>query len=674
MNTTKAKFFCALMSLLIVFSTAFAQEKNEDVLMTSSPKRVQPKSNGPDATPTGADVTISSGVTVTLGSGVTMSLGGNFTNNGTVIAQYGSEVAFTSANSETLSGNATTFFDLGKRGGGTLRLNTTATVNGGLLLDGGSIDNTANPLNLASGAHVYRTGGALMNPPTFNGPIDVTYDQSTPIITTGVELPTSSTGLRDLIVNGAGIILGANATPTVNGFLRLLKGNITLGSRNLTLAPGSGLDGGSDTSYVETNETSAVTSKSVDSTSRQFPVGVGGSYNPVWIANDGVVDDFSVSAKATFTVPPAQPNKVVNRQWTITEAVPGGSIAFLSFQWDPSNQASGFNPASPVVIARHNGTQWVETSADMDSSRHRYTAQAELFTSFSPFAVGNTNSLRTVTLANLKFLLEGPFNTGTNLMNTSLRASVLPAQFPGKPIPALAVDSIQIEIRGGITGVLSPIVARATRVEVADAGKEKYAQSEEAVAEGAVAEDAVRSLQQEASRINLDQVKTVGADGDDVADGDPTSPFAANSKTSQPAWLLADGTIRHFTDTTKSYVEFDTTAGSWYVVIRHRNHLAIMTATAQALSSSTPVTAYDFTTAQTQAYGTNPMKPLNGRYCLFAGDADGLGSIDALDRTATWNNRNLTGYLLSDADLSGDVSALDRTITWNNRNLSTQVP
>ena len=52
--------------------------------------------------------------------------------------------------------------------------------------------------------------------------------------------------------------------------------------------------------------------------------------------------------------------------------------------------------------------------------------------------------------------------------------------------------------------------------------------------------------------------------------------------------------------------------GNYYVVVRHRNHLAIMSASAIPLSSSSAL--YDFSTAQLQAYGTNPMVALGRRW------------------------------------------------------------
>ena len=63
--------------------------------------------------------------------------------------------------------------------------------------------------------------------------------------------------------------------------------------------------------------------------------------------------------------------------------------------------------------------------------------------------------------------------------------------------------------------------------------------------------------------------------------------------------------------------------GNYYVVVRHRNHLAIMSASAIPLSSNSAL--YDFSTAQLQAYGTNPMADLLGNGTVFgmiAGDAN----------------------------------------------------
>lgn len=129
-----------------------------------------------------------------------------------------------------------------------------------------------------------------------------------------------------------------------------------------------------------------------------------------------------------------------------------------------------------------------------------------------------------------------------------------------------------------------------------------------------------------------------------------------------------DGVTPYFTDRAG--------IGGRYIAIRHRNHLAAMSASAHALLT-TGSSVYDFSAGIGQYYGTdaNRAKLLeSGVYGSNAGDADGSGTVDASDRSATWNGRNQSGYLNADCNLSGTVDASDRSITWNNRNKATGVP
>ena len=73
-------------------------------------------------------------------------------------------------------------------------------------------------------------------------------------------------------------------------------------------------------------------------------------------------------------------------------------------------------------------------------------------------------------------------------------------------------------------------------------------------------------------------------------------------------------------------------------------------------------------------YGTNARNTTNGVSLLWAGDATGNSSVDAADRSATWNGRNQSGYLLTDLDMDGSCNAADRSVAWNNRNKVGQLP
>jgi hypothetical protein len=138
------------------------------------------------------------------------------------------------------------------------------------------------------------------------------------------------------------------------------------------------------------------------------------------------------------------------------------------------------------------------------------------------------------------------------------------------------------------------------------------------------------------------------------------------------AFLRSNGSLVDLDGT--SNVSFPgVSAGNYYLVIYHRNHLPIMTASTVSVSE-TP-TLYDISTGQGQAYGTNAMKDLGGGvYGLYTADTDGSGTVNAADRSNTWNQRNLSGYYGTDVDLSGTVNAADRSSVWNNRNITTQVP
>ncbi|MBL0045789.1 MAG: hypothetical protein IPP33_15755 [Flavobacteriales bacterium] len=67
-----------------------------------------------------------------------------------------------------------------------------------------------------------------------------------------------------------------------------------------------------------------------------------------------------------------------------------------------------------------------------------------------------------------------------------------------------------------------------------------------------------------------------------------------------------------------AYVSTPLAAGNYYVALRHRNHLGVMTSTSRALAM-TPITV-DFRSAATGCYGTTPRAQVGSVYCLWGGD------------------------------------------------------
>jgi hypothetical protein len=146
--------------------------------------------------------------------------------------------------------------------------------------------------------------------------------------------------------------------------------------------------------------------------------------------------------------------------------------------------------------------------------------------------------------------------------------------------------------------------------------------------------------------------------------------------TTRAAFLKNDGTIVDV-DGSSPVAFTGVSAGNYYIVVRHRNHLAIMSANAVSLSGSSSL--YNFTTAQTKAYtsGTDPMVALTGGgYGMIAGDANGDGFISAGDKNSYWFPQNgLNGYLSGDFNLNSFVTSGDKNLFWfPNNGLATQVP
>jgi hypothetical protein len=115
-------------------------------------------------------------------------------------------------------------------------------------------------------------------------------------------------------------------------------------------------------------------------------------------------------------------------------------------------------------------------------------------------------------------------------------------------------------------------------------------------------------------------------------------------------------------------------AGSYYIVIRHRNHLAIMSAAAVALSASSA--SYDFTTGATQAYGgTAGVKDLGlSVWGMIAGDIDGNGGIGGTDISAARAAVGLVAYGASDVDMNSGVGGTDISLVRSHVGFTTQVP
>ena len=211
-----------------------------------------------------------------------------------------------------------------------------------------------------------------------------------------------------------------------------------------------------------------------------------------------------------------------------------------------------------------------------------------------------------------KAFLEGPFNSGTSLMNDALRSL---AAFPTTdPYPGLGYT----HVGSGNSGTVAPAV-------LAVSGN------------NAIVDWVLLELRSSST---------------------PTTILASRS-----ALVQRDGNVVDLNGT--SPVSFGVAPGNYYVAVRHRNHLACMTSAAVALSG-TPATV-DFTAAATGTFGTNARKTVGTAQVLYTGDvtfngeAKYTGSSNDRDPilvtvgSTTPNNIIANAYSTRDVNLNGNV-------------------
>jgi hypothetical protein len=241
----------------------------------------------------------------------------------------------------------------------------------------------------------------------------------------------------------------------------------------------------------------------------------------------------------------------------------------------------------------------------------------------------------------IKAFLEGPYTAGASLMTTGLSAS-LPTTQPYSTAPY------------------------ATNAATSQTGFTYYTSS--AVVMGGGLETATTAVLTGTNGVNT------GANA--IVDW-VFVELRSNATTvveTRAALLKANGDVVD-TDGATELTFTGVSCASFFVSVHHRNHLAVTTSAAVALTNDANTTAVvDFSATTTTVGGA-----LDGRSnitltgavagkALSSGDTNHDNNISAPDRDNTWNNRNVVGYQRSDCGMNGTVDAPDRDKTWNNRN------
>lgn len=388
-----------------------------------------------------------------------------------------------------------------------------------------------------------------------------------------------------------------NSNASIGTGFTFTNGYFQLFSQNLTIASAATLTNYGFSKFVITNGTGVLTRSSLGSSSFTYPVGYSSSeYNPITIANNGTIDDISVYCLQNvldhgLSGSPVSAN-FANNSWVVSEAVAGGSNLNITSQWATGDELGGFN-RNKCGVARYNtGTDWDLPASNViaASGSNPYTRNRTGITSVGVFAVADLGKVNTAQL-NLKVFLQGPYNTGTGMMNDGLRsASLIPLTQPYS----------------------SALNAQFTRVGIYDGT-------------GSVNET-----------INSSVLSTTGnnaiVDWVYVATLDPITP--TTKLQTRAALVQRDGDVVDLDGVSPVSMPIDAD-GNYHIMVGHRNHLSIRTASAQALGDNT-IAAYNFTTSQSQAYqdvaitSNAAMKDLTGGvFGLWGGNANSNNTVRA---------------------------------------------
>jgi len=316
----------------------------------------------------------------------TLTVKGNITGTGTC------DVGKTIMSLNTISSNisAATFANLELNDADGFALTGIPNVTGTLSLTNGVLNNSTNNMTLSDNVQINRAAGSFSAAPVFGTTVNVNYNDVA-LTTTGFELPTSTTVLKNLTINNAGGVT-LNAPATVNGVFTLTNGVLTTSTANkLVLADVATTAGGSNTCYVSgpmvmnTNAAATYT----------FPVGKAGVYRPFSVntatanANAYTGEYFNTDPHAISSTYITPVTGIADNEYYDIAHSTGSDAATITFTLNGA--VTGGTASDRIIIAHYNsGTPgWENTAGGYlqgDATSGSITSGS--LTSFSPFTFG----------------------------------------------------------------------------------------------------------------------------------------------------------------------------------------------------------------------------------------------------------------------------------------------
>lgn len=391
---------------------------------------------------------------------------------------------------------------------------------------------------------------------------------------------------------------------------------IVLGNHDMTLAAVATVTNAGTGKYIQADGSGQLTKKYTADGVKNFEIGDVSNYSPIEINTTATTMGANASVAASVT----------NAKHA---SIDGSVTDFITRYWDVfASDMTGFSAATTgtYVASDENGTvseiggaswntsAWSQTSASGNVGNKTVSVTInEDDVDVTGFTLASLELLM-----NIKTYLQGPYS-GSNMADGLRTASVIPLT---EPYTALGYSHV-----------------------------------------GGGAESIVASVLNNAANSDNDIVDWVVVE---LRDKDDNTDIVA----SKSALIQRDGDIVDLDGTSALSITDPNSEGSWFISVRHRNHLGFMSNAARTLTST--ASAHDFTNGTIATYGTNALKNDGGVYKMWAGDADGNGlikyagsgtDINLISTSVFTNPANtlfspsfpFVGYDRADVDLSGSV-------------------
>ena len=453
--------------------------------------------------------------------------------------------------------------------GATLRVETNIENNGtGTITNNGTIEVSGNFTN--AGTATLTPGAGLVR---FIGSANTTLDTGGDALF-NVEMAKTS---------NATVALSTPATVAGNLSFTGEGSKILLGANDLTLASStvvSAIPEHSTRGYVVTGSTGRLVRTNLGATEFTFPVGFNETtYNPITIAENGTIDNIGVRvlerAYENGVSGTHIASEVVDASWVISETNAGNSNLTITPQWLLADEMPSFTRAD-CGVSKYIGPNYDLILAGMGAATGSGTV-ADLYkrvrVGVTPgtFVVGDDKVMDYVAVSPKAFLGGPSFASGK--MGDQLRvANLIPTTQPYTSAPY----SFSNVGRGGGESV--------TNVGV-------FNQSTGDGTQDDIVDWAFMELRSNVTTVVGTKSVLIQRDGDIVETDMTPVKFRGHA------------------------------SGNYFVSLRHRNHIGIMTLNSSALTS-TP-TILNFSNGTTATYGTSAQYVASGDYFMYPGDVTG---------------------------------------------------